>query len=58
MGWPPPSGPWVSGQAPGMQEKQLEVREDDVLSVDESHVVPIPSVPFSFTPFSKDVTVS
>ena len=22
-GWPPPSGPWVSGQAPGMQEKQI-----------------------------------
>lgn len=22
-GWPPPSGPWVSGQVPGMQEKQI-----------------------------------
>lgn len=22
-GWLPPSGPWVSGQAPGMQEKQI-----------------------------------
>lgn len=22
-GWPPPSGPWVSGQAPGMQEKEI-----------------------------------
>ena len=22
-GWPPPSGPWVSGQAPRMQEKQI-----------------------------------
>lgn len=23
VGWPPPSGPWVSGQAPGMEEKQI-----------------------------------
>lgn len=22
-GWPPPSSPWVSGQAPGMEEKQI-----------------------------------
>lgn len=22
VGWPPPSGPWVLGQAPGMEEKQ------------------------------------
>lgn len=37
-GWPPPSGPWVSGQAPGMQEKQITLEPRALYQEKSVHV--------------------